>query len=52
MAADGTIYPSVYVRERNRVTEHPLSPHPLNDYETDEHRRALSELVGPLLGST
>ena len=52
MAADGTIYPSVYVRLRNRVSEHPLSPHPLNDYETEEHRRALSELVEPLLGST
>ncbi len=52
MAADGTIYPSVYVRVRNSVSEHPLSPHPLNDYETEEHRRALSELVGPLLGST
>ena len=52
MAADGTIYPSVYVRVRNRVTEHPLPPHPLNDYETDEHRRALSGLVEPLLGST
>ena len=34
------------------VSEHPLSPHPLNDYETEEHRRALSELVEPLLGST
>ena len=52
MAADGTIYPSMYVRMRNRVAEHPLSPHPLNDYETEEHRRALSELVEPLLGST
>jgi thioredoxin reductase len=52
MAADGTIYPSVYVRVRNHVAEHPLSPHPLNDYESDEHRRALSELVEPLLGST
>jgi hypothetical protein len=52
MAADGTIYPSVYVRVRNHVAEHPLSPHPLNDYETEDHRRALSELVEPLLGST
>ncbi len=52
MAADGTIYPSVYVRARNHVSEHPLPPHPLNDYETEEHRRALSELVDPLLGST
>ncbi|MBA3383091.1 MAG: NAD(P)-binding domain-containing protein [Actinobacteria bacterium] len=52
MAADGTIYPAVYLRARNRVAEHPLSPHPLHDYETEEHRRALSELVDPLLGST
>jgi thioredoxin reductase len=52
MAADGTIYPAVYVRLQNRVSEHPLPPHPLHDYETEEHRRALSELVGPLLGST
>lgn len=51
MAADGTIYPSVYVRLQNRVAERPLPPHPLNDYETEEHRRALSELVEPLLGS-
>jgi hypothetical protein len=52
MAADGTIYPSVYLRVRNRVAEHPLPSHPLHDYETEEHRRALSELVEPLLGST
>ena len=52
MAANGTIYPSVYVRVRNRVTEHPLPSHPLHDYETDEHRRALSGLVESLLGST
>jgi len=52
MAADGTIYPSVYVRLRNRVAEHPLPSHPLHDYETEEHRRALTELVEPLLGST
>jgi len=52
MAADGTIYPSVYVRVRNHVVEHPLSPHPLNDYDTEDHRRAVSQLVEPLLGST
>lgn len=51
MAADGTIYPAVYVRLRNRVAEHPLPPHPLHDYESEEHRRALSSLVEPLLGS-
>ncbi len=52
MAADGTIYPAVYTRRRNQVTEHPLDPHPLHDYESDEHRAALTEVVGPLLGST
>jgi thioredoxin reductase len=52
MAADGTIYPAVYVRLRNRVAEHPLPPHPLHDYESNEYRRALSELVEPLLGSS
>lgn len=51
MAADGTIYPSLYLRLRNRVAEHPLPPHPLHDYETEEHRRVASELVEPLLGS-
>jgi hypothetical protein len=40
------------VRLRNRVTEHPLPPHPLHDYESEEHRRALSSLVEPLLVST
>ena len=52
MAADGTIYPAVYVRERNRISERPLDPHPLHDYESEPYRRALSQLVGPLLGST
>ena len=52
MAADGTIYPAVYVRLKNHVSEHPLPPHPLHDYQTDEHRRALTERVEPLLGST
>ena len=51
MAADGTIYPAVYTRRRNQVSEHPLDPHPLHDYESDEHRAALTEVVGPLLGS-
>lgn len=51
MAADGTIYPQVYVRERNVVSERPLDPHPLHAYESDDHRRRLSEVVGPLLRS-
>jgi hypothetical protein len=52
MAADGTIYPAVYLRQRNRITERPLDPHPLHDYESEPYRRALTELARPLLGST
>jgi thioredoxin reductase len=51
MAADGTIYPAVYVRRRNRMEEHHLDPHPLHAYESDAYRRALSGLVEPLLRS-
>ena len=52
MAADGTIYPAVYVRRKNHLTEHPLEPHPLHDYESERHAQAISQLVGPLLRST
>ena len=52
MAADGTIYPSIYVRLRNRVEEHMLDAHPLRSHESDEYRRAVSALVEPLLRST
>jgi thioredoxin reductase len=51
MAADGTIYPSLYVRRQNRVQERPLEPHPLNDFESPGHARAVSQLVEPLLRS-
>ncbi len=51
MAADGTIYPAVYVRRRNHVTEHQLEPHPLHDYESERHREAIAQLVEPLLRS-
>jgi hypothetical protein len=51
MAADGTIYPAVYIRRKNHLTEHPLEPHPLHDYESERHAQAISQLVGPLLRS-
>jgi thioredoxin reductase len=51
MAADGTIYPTVYVRLQNDVQEYPLDSHPLHDYESDTYRELLSRLVGPLLRS-
>jgi hypothetical protein len=51
MAADGTIYPAVYIRRKNHLTEHPLEPHPLHDYESERHAQAIAQLVGPLLRS-
>jgi thioredoxin reductase len=51
MEAGGTIYPSVYVRIRNEVHEHPLPTHPLHDYTGGEHEEIVRSLVGPLLRS-
>jgi thioredoxin reductase len=51
MAADGTIYPSVYVRLRNDVEEHALESHPLHSYESERYRDLVSRLVEPLLRS-
>jgi thioredoxin reductase len=51
MAADGTIYPSLYVRLRNDVQEYQLDTHPLHDYEGDAYRDVVSRLVMPLLPS-
>lgn len=45
--ASGTIRPALYVRRRGSVTEHLLSPHPLHDFTTEEHRReAQAALAG------
>jgi thioredoxin reductase len=52
MAADGTIYPSLYVRLRNDVQEYQLDTHPTHDYEGDAYRDVVSRLVSPLLGSS
>jgi thioredoxin reductase len=52
MAADGTIYPSLYVRLRNDVQEYQLDTHPLHDYEGDAYRDVVSRLVVPLLRSS
>jgi thioredoxin reductase len=51
MDAEGTIYPSVYLRLRNDVQEYPLETHPLHDYQADAYRDLVSQLVRPLLGS-
>jgi thioredoxin reductase len=52
MAADGTIYPSLYVRLRNDVQEYQLETHPTHDYEGDAYRDVVTRLVDPLLRST
>jgi thioredoxin reductase len=44
MNAEGVVYPVVYTTERD-VSEHPLPPHRLNDFEGDEYRRELEALL-------
>ncbi len=45
----GEIYPAVYVRKGNVLTEHLLPPNPLLDFETAEHRAQLAAAIAPLL---
>lgn len=45
------IYPAVYVRKNNVLTEHLLRPNPLLDFETAEHRAELSAALASLLES-
>jgi thioredoxin reductase len=44
----GEIYPAIYVRKDNAVTEHLLPSNPLLDFETAEHRKQLADALGPL----
>jgi hypothetical protein len=44
----GDLYPAVYVRRNNSITEHLLPPDPLLDFETAEHRRQLADALKPL----
>jgi len=43
------IYPAVYVRKNNAVTEHLLPMNPLLDFETAEHRAQLTAVLAPIL---
>jgi len=45
----GEIYPAVYVRKGNVLTEHLLPPNPLLDFETAEHRAQIAAALAPLL---
>ena len=49
--AQGETYPAVYRRQNGQISEHLLTPHPLHDYETAEHRKALASVLAPLLGA-
>jgi hypothetical protein len=46
--ADGTILPVVYVRQGGRLVERALPPHPLHQFDTEEHRRELADCLAPL----
>ena len=43
------IYPAVYVRKNNVVSEHLLPTNPLLDFETAEHRAQLTAALAPIL---
>jgi len=43
------LYPCLYIRRHGGVTEHLLSPNPLLDFERDEHRKAISSALDPVL---
>jgi thioredoxin reductase len=50
--ADGTIIPVVYIRRGGRLEEHALLPHPLHQFDTDEHRQQLAACFAPVLSRT
>jgi thioredoxin reductase len=47
--SNGEIYPAVYVRRVNGVTEHLLASNPLLDFDTAEHKAELTAALAPLL---
>ncbi len=46
--AGGSIYPVAYVRAGGRLSEHVLPGHPLHEFRTPEHRRALAAALRPI----
>jgi thioredoxin reductase len=44
----GELYPAIYVRRNNAITEHLLPANPLLDFETADHRKQLADALGPL----
>jgi len=46
----GLLYPAVYLRRANKITEQLLPPDPLLDFETAAHRSELTTALGGLFG--
>ncbi len=46
--AEGAIYPVIYTRKEGRVEEHVLPGHPVHDFGTPEHVRALGSILAEL----
>ena len=44
----GDLYPAIYVRKGNLITEVLLPSNPLLDFETAEHRKQLADALAPL----
>jgi thioredoxin reductase len=44
--AEGAVYPVLYARRDGHVDEHVLPGHPLQDFGTPEHRRAVAAVLG------
>jgi thioredoxin reductase len=53
LEADGTsaIYPAIYIRRDGVVSEHLMTPHPLLDYQTEDARRQLADILGGIIPS-
>src|SRR5439155_15644576 len=45
----GDIYPVLYTRRGGLIAEHGLQPHPLHDFRTREHEKAVVAAVEGLL---
>jgi len=46
---DGRHHPVAYLRQGGQTTEHPLPPHPLQDFEGTEHSELLAALLASVL---
>jgi len=46
--ANGDLYPAIYVRRANAATEHLLPGHPLLDFQTTKHEKALASALDGL----